>query len=228
MSRLCLTCGLLLAAVLLGAGSAAAQGWVGRGGPRPGAIELSGGGTWSAGEDLGQRAATLTPNPGSGSSSFDLFQTDQKLKSVFGGKALVGYYITRAFAIEGGFHYSRPTLSVELSDDFEGAPSLTATTSITQYLFTGSAVYHFGKSPSVVPFVAVGAGHLRDVHNGNELVETGVEYHGNFGVKWWSGSGRGRIGVRAEGGVSMRTGVFDFDEDSRVVPTAAVSLAYLF
>jgi hypothetical protein len=28
--------------------------------------------------------------------------------------------------------------------------------------------------------------------------------------------------------VSMRTGVFDFDEDSRVVPTAAVSLAYLF
>ncbi len=124
--------------------------------------------------------------------------------------------------------YSRPTLSVTLSDDFEDAPSLTATTAITQYLFTGSVVYHFGTSPSAVPFIAVGAGHLRDVHNGNELLDTGIEYHGNVGVKWWTGSGRGRIGVRAEGGLSMRTGVFDFDDERRVVPTGAVSLAYLF
>ncbi len=228
MSDRYLKCGLLSVLVLLGATDAAAQVWVGRSGPRAGAFEISGGGTWSAGEDLGERAATLTPNPGTGSTSFDLFQTEQKLKSVFGGQALVGYYITRAFAIEGGIQYSRPTLSVSISDDFEAAPSLTATTAITQYLFTGSAVYHFGTSPRVVPFIAVGAGHLRDVHNGNELIETGIEYHGYAGVKWWTGNGRGRIGVRAEGGVSMRTGVFDFDEDRRMVPTAAVSLAYLF
>ncbi|MDQ3419692.1 MAG: outer membrane beta-barrel protein [Acidobacteriota bacterium] len=222
------TCGLLALMLLLGATDAAAQVWVGRSGPRAGAVEISGGGTWSAGQDLGERAATLTPNPGAGSSFFDLFQTEQRLKPVFGGQAIVGYYITRAFAIEGGIQYSRPTLSVTLSDDFEEAPSLTATTAITQYLFTGSVVYHFGTSPSAVPFIAVGAGHLRDVHNGNELLETGIEYHGNVGVKWWTGSGRGRIGVRAEGGLSMRTGVFDFDDERRVVPTVAVSLAYLF
>ena len=223
-----LTCALLPVVVVLGATNAAAQTWVGRSGPRAGAVEISGGGTWSAGQDLGERAATLTPNPGSGSSSFDLFQTDQRLKPVFGAQALVGYYITRAFAIEGGIQYSRPKLSATFSDDFESSPSVTATTTITQYIFTGSAVYHFGKSPKVVPFVALGAGHLRDVHNGNELIETGTEYHGNVGVKWWTASAGGRLGVRAEGGVSMRTGVFNFDEDRRVVPTVAVSLAYLF
>jgi hypothetical protein len=214
--------------LLLGAHDAAAQVWVGRSGPRAGAFEISAGGMWSAGHDLADRNATLTPNPGTGSSSFDLFQSDPTLKPVIGAQVLVGYYITRAFAIEGGMQYSRPTLSVRLSDDFEDAPSLTADTAITQYLFMGSLVYHFGNSPKVVPFVAAGAGHLRDVHNGNELIETGVEYHGNVGVKWWTGSGRGRIGLRAEGGVSMRTGGFNFDEDHRVVPTVAVSLAYLF
>lgn len=228
MSLRCFRSGLLCVLVLVGATDAAAQVWVGRSGPRAGAWEISGGGVWVAGQDLDEMPATLTPNPGTGSSTFDLFRSEPTLKPVIGAQVLAGYYITRAFAIEGGMQYSRPTLSVRLEDDFEGAPSLTATTDITQYLFTGSAVYHFGSSPSVVPFVAAGAGHLRDVHNGNELIETGVEYHGKFGVKWWTGSGRGRIGLRAEGGVSLRTGGFNFDEDRRVVPIAGVSLAYLF
>jgi len=228
MSHRCFRYGLLWVLVLLGARDAAAQVWVGRSGPRAGAVEISAGGMWSAGQDLAERAAALTPNPGTGSSAFDLFRSEPTLEPVIGAQALVGYYITRAFAIEGGMQYSRPTLSVRLENDFEGAPSLTATTDITQYLFTGSALYHFGRSPRVTPFVAAGAGHLRDVHNGNELIETGVEYHAKFGVKWWTGRGRGRLGLRAEGGVSLRTGGFNFDEDRRLVPTAAISLAYLF
>jgi len=220
--------GLLSVMILMGSTDAAAQVWVGRSGPRPGAVEISGGGIWTAGQDLEELGATLTPNPATGSSSFELFNSEPTLKSVIGAQALVGYYITRAFAIEGGVQYSRPTLSVRLGDDFEGAPSLTATTDITQYLFTGSAVYHFGNRPNMSPFIAVGGGHLRDVHNGNELIETGVEYHGKFGVKWGTGNGRGRLGLRAEGGLSMRSGGFTFDEDRRIVPTAAVSLAYLF
>ena len=156
--------------LLLGAHEAAAQVWVGRSGPRAGAFEISGGGMWSAGQDLADRDATLTPNPGTGASSFDLFKSDPTLKPVLGAQVLVGYYITRAFAIEGGMQYSRPTLSVRLSDDFEDAPSVTADTAITQYLGMGSLVYHFGTSPNVVPFVAAVAGHLRDVHNGKELI----------------------------------------------------------
>jgi hypothetical protein len=220
---------ILVTALLLGGASdAAAQLYVGRGGPRRGAVEISGGGTWSAGQDLASRDAALTGNPGAGLSTVDLFRSEPSLDPVIGAQALVGVYVTRAVAIEGGVQFSRPTLSVQLSDDFEDAADVTATTAITQYLFTGSVLYHFGRPGRVAPFIAAGAGHLRDVHSGNELVETGTEYHGKLGVKIWTGAGRRRLGIRAEGGLSMRSGGFNFDEDRRVVPTAAVSLAYLF
>ena len=220
---------ILVTALLLGGASdAVAQLYVGSGGPRRGAVEISGGGTWSAGQDLASRDAALTGNPGAGLSTVDLFRSEPSMDPVIGAQALVGVYVTRAVAIEGGVQFSRPTLSVQLSDDFEEAPDVTATTAITQYLFTGSVLYHFGRPGRVAPFIAAGAGHLRDVHSGNELVETGTEYHGKVGVKIWTGEGRRRFGIRAEGGLSMRNGGFNFDEDRRIVPTAAVSLAYLF
>jgi hypothetical protein len=221
--------GFLVAALLLGGTTdAAAQLYVGSGGPRRGAVEISGGGIWSAGQDLASREALLTGNPGSGLNSVRLFTSEPSLDPVIGAQALVGVYVTRTLAIEGGVQYSRPTLSVRLGDDFEDAPDVTATTAITQYLFTGSVLYHFGRPRRVAPFIAAGAGHLRDVHAGNELVETGTEFHGKLGVKIWTGNGRRRFGIRAEGGLSMRSGGFNFDEDRRIVPTAAVSLAYLF
>jgi hypothetical protein len=221
--------GFLVAALLLGGTTdAAAQLYVGSGGPRRGAVEISGGGIWSAGQDLASREALLTGNPGSGLNSVRLFTSEPSLDPVIGAQALVGVYVTRTLAIEGGVQYSRPTLSVRLGDDFEDAPDVTATTAITQYLFTGSVLYHFGRPGRVAPFIAAGAGHLRDVHAGNEVVETGTELHGKLGVKIWTGDGRRRFGIRAEGGLSMRNGGFNFDEDRRIVPTAAVSLAYLF
>lgn len=219
--------GWMIVLLLAGASEAGAQVWVGSSGPRRGAVEISGGGMWSGGQELASGDALLTPNPGTGSSAFELFSTDPSLEPVFGAQALVGVYVTRALAIEGGLQLSRPSLSVRLSDDFESAPDVTATTAITQYLFTGSLVYHFGNG-KVTPFVAAGAGHLRDVHAGNALVETGTEYHAGAGVKLWTGDGRGRIGLRAEAGLSTRTGGFRFDDDRRTVPVAAVSLAYLF
>lgn len=208
---------------------AMAQVWVGSSGPRRGAVEISGGGIWTAGQDLSSGAAVLTGNPAAGGSGdFELFSSDPSLKAVIGAQALVGVYVTRTLAIEGGVQFSRPTLSVRLSDDFEGAPDITATTEITQYLFSGSLVYHFGNAGRTVPFIAAGAGHIRDVHAFNELVETGTEYHAIAGVKMWLGGSRRRFGLRAEGGVSMRSGGFNFDEDRRTVPTAALSLTYLY
>lgn len=219
--------GWVIVILLAGAADAAAQVWVGSSGPRRGAVEISGGGMWSGGQEVAAGSALLTPNPGTGSTEFELFSTDPSLKAAFGAQALVGVYVTRALAIEGGLQLSRPSLSVRLGDDFEGAPDVTASTTITQYLFTGSVVYHFGNG-KVTPFVAAGAGHLRDVHAGNSLVETGTEFHGGGGVKFWSGDGRRRIGLRAEAGLSSRTGGFSFDEDRRTVPVAVLSLAYLF
>jgi hypothetical protein len=87
---------------------------------------------------------------------------------------------------------------------------LTAEESIDQYLFEVSAVWHFGMSSSgrTTPFVYGGAGYLRELHEGEALVEEGVEIHAGGGVKWWFGSGR-QWGVRADAGISMRDGGAD-------------------
>lgn len=208
---------------------AAAQVWVGNEAPRRGSVELSGAALWSGAQDLAERYATLTGNPGAGDSSVDLFTSDPRVTPTVGAQVSLGVYLTRAVSIEGGVRYARPEISVRLSDDFEGAPDVTATSTLTQYVFTGSVLMHFGGEGRVRPFIAAGAGHLRDVHEGNELVETGLEYHGKAGVKMWFGSGRGKLGIRAEGGLAVLDGGFSFDEaERRVVPTATVGLSYLF
>lgn len=204
-----------------------AQVWVAGTGPRPGSAEISGGGFWSAGQSLPASAATLTVNPTSGLSSFDLFEVDPSLDPAIGALGTVGVYITRSLAVEGGVQFSRPKLNVRLTNDAEDAPDVTASTTITSYLFSGSLVYHFGNAGRTVPFIAGGAGHIRDVHSGNEVVETGIEFHGKVGFKSWFGRMR-KFGFRAEGGVSVRDGGFSYDEERRIVPTAAASLLYLF
>lgn len=207
--------------------SASAQVFLGSAKPRPGTVEVSGGALWTAGKDFGSAAATLTPNPSGGLSGFELFSTESTLKPAFGGIARVGVYITRALAIEGGFQFARPRFEVSIGDDSEGADDVVAETTITSYLFTGSLVYHFGDPRGLRPFVAAGGGHVRDVQNGSEIVDTGAEFHATAGIKTWFGRRR-TLGLRAEAGLSVRNGGFTFDEDRRVVPMAAASLAYLF
>ena len=208
-------------------GLAAAQVFIKGPRPRPGSVEVSGGGLWTAGQNFPSSAAVLTGNPSTGNSSLDLFSSDPSLESAVGGQGTVAVYITRALAIEGGVQYSRPKLTVSLTDDFEDAPDVTASTTITSYLFTGSLVYHFGTSTRRVPFVAVGAGHVRDVHAGNEVLETGLEFHGKAGMKFWFGPRR-TAGLRVEGGLSVRDGGFSYDDERRLVPTVAASFLYLF
>jgi hypothetical protein len=102
---------------------------------------------------------------------------------------------------------------------------------LSQYVFDGSAVWHFVKgsgSGRAVPFVYGGAGYLRELHEGDTLVEEGAEFHLGGGVKWWLGSGRRRFGLRGEAGLSIRDGGFDFEDGRRVVPTVYGSLVYAF
>jgi len=217
----------LFAALVLMEGVAAAQVFVGAARPRPGSAELSGGAFWMAGQSSDAAPATLTSNPSSGSSGFDLFNAEPSVDAAFGVHGILGVYITRKLAIEGAVQFSRPQLEVRLSDDAEDAPDVTATERITSYVFSGSLVYHFGGTGQTVPFIAGGAGHVRDVHGSSDLVDTGIEYHGTVGVKSWFGRVR-KLGFRAEGGVSIRDGGVSFDDGTRIVPVASASLLYLF
>lgn len=224
MSRVFLACVLSVC----GAAAADAQVFIGREVPRRGSVEIGGAAVWAGSQQLPEQAALLTPNPGTGSGSFQLFNSEPTLDATLGAQATVAVYLTPALALEGGFRFARPSLTVRLTDDFEGAPDITARSTVTQYLFTGSLVYHFGGRGRVTPFIAAGAGHARDAHGGNELVETGTEFHGTAGVKIWFATGRRKVGLRLEGGVSMIDGGFSFEEGRRSAPTAAAGIAYVF
>ena len=200
--------------------------------PRRGSWEIGGGAIWASSVDFGERRAQQTRNPTTGSAPLDLFVTDNTLEASPGVQAHLAFHLTRAIAIEGGFRYAQPTFRSRIRDDFESAEPVTAEETITQYQVNGSLVLHLTNlafaGGRAVPFVLGGAGHVRDLHQGDELVEAGTAIHGGGGVKWWFGSGRRRFGLRAEARVTSREGGFSLGEDRRTAPSGGVSLAYLF
>ena len=151
------------------------------------------------------------------------------MTSGFGAQARVGVYLSPSVLVEGGVQFTRPKVEVELSDDFEDAAETVASETVTSYLFTGSVLYHFGRPQrSFRPVAAAGGGHVRDVRAGNSVVDTGAEFHAGGGFKWWLTNGRDRFGLRGDVTASFRGGGVGTDDGNRFVPTAALSLAYLF
>ena len=198
--------------------------------PHAGSWEVSGGLLWQGGFDLGDRAAELTQNPATGTGPYDLFGSASAVGSGIGAQGRIAGYLSRNLAIEGSARVTRPSLKIRLSGDAESAPDLTATETLTQYVFDGSVLWHFTPfhKGRAVPYVAGGAGYIRDLHEGNALIETGPEYHGMAGLKWWLSSRPKRLGIRGEGGFSIRDGGFNLGEGRRTVPVASASLIYLF
>ena len=213
---------------------AAAQVWIGSAGSRPtaGSVEVGGGVVYAQGYDLGSSTASLTGNPTVGAGPFDLFDASARIDSTPGVQAKLGVYLSRSVSIEGGVQYSRPVLGISLTGDAEGADAVTATETITRYVFDGALVIHLlpmsfagGRG---VPFVTGGGGYVRELHEGNELAETGRQYYAGAGVKLWFGERRRRVGIRGEAGVALREDGSDFSDGRRTVTTVGASLLYLF
>jgi hypothetical protein len=198
--------------------------------PHGGSIEVGGGVTFVPGFEMGSRPADLTTS--SPTTRFDLFTTDSRVGDFIGVSARVGYYLSRSFSIEGSVRYARPELSVDLSGDAESAADVTATEIASHYVFGGSVLFDLRGASFAggrgVPFVSGGAGYLRELHEGNLLVETGIEYHATAGLKYWFGSGDNRFGLRVEGGMSAREDGFDNEDGRRVQPLVAAGLSYVF
>jgi hypothetical protein len=212
--------------------TASAQIYVPHDVPRPGALELSGGVVWTARNDLGTASADEARNPGTSTGPFVLFSTESKIDAAIGLQAKFGVYVARSVSVEGGVTVTRPDFDVKLSGDAESAPDLTATETLTRYVIDGSLLFHltnaaFGGGRGV-PFFLAGGGYLRDAHEKTEVIETGHEFHFGGGLHYWFGEGNHRLGIRADVGLSIRTGGADASDKSRTLPTVAGSIAYLF
>lgn len=206
---------------------AGAQPYAGSGGPHAGSFEVSGGVLWSGGYDAGTASANLSRNPTTGTAPLTEFQADSRMLSAPGADVHLGVYFSRRISAEATFQYARPILQAHITSDFESADSVDADETIQSYLIGGSLLYHFGGG-RFVPFVAGGAGYLRQLHGGNTEVLSGTEIHVGGGVKYWFGDGAHRFGLRVEAQASSRAKAIAFEQKRRLVPTVAAGLSYLF
>ncbi len=227
MSRACVALAGLI--VLLGVASAGAQTYRAPERPRFGSLEAGAGAVWVGGVQFGERRAVELRNPTTGTDPLLLFVTNSRLDAVAGLQARFGFYLSPRLVVEAGARYSKPALVTRVTGDFEQASDLVARETISHYVFDGSLVFHVARLAGgrFVPFVQGGAGHVRDLHQRGELVETGTEYHGGGGMKVWLGGGSRRLGVRVDIAASSRSG-FDLAGKRRTVPTAGASVFFVF
>ena len=163
---------LLLLAVAGVPSAAAAQVYIRPAAPHRGWIEVGGGVTFVPGFDMGSRTADLTTS--APTTRYDLFTTDSSVGDFTGVHARVGYYFSRSISVKASLGSARPELSVDLSGDAESAADVTATETASHYVFGGSVNFDFRGASFAgdrgVPFVLGGAGYLRELHEGNQLV----------------------------------------------------------
>ena len=173
---------------------------------------MIGGGALGA-RDAALRENSLAPEP------FRLFATQSRLARAPVLEARAGLALTRRYGVEGGVSFGRPELRTSLSEDVEGAPPLTVTGSIAQYLVDagGFVTLDEVRLGPVLPVVSGGVGYMRQLHEGRTVVEEGHFFHAGIGVRHWlTSQGPGLVkgsGVRADarlylfdGGVSVDGG----------------------
>jgi hypothetical protein len=150
-------------------------------------IDVDAGGGLLGGAGLGSRDAELLANAAT-RTPFRLFTTSSRFDSSPAWHVRGGYTFSRRFAVEGGVVVSHPELTTSISEDVEGAAPLTVAERVDQYFFEGSLIVmieELGMGARTVPFAAVGAGYLRQLHEGLTVIEHGQVYHAGGGIKHW-------------------------------------------
>jgi opacity protein-like surface antigen len=191
--------------------------------PRPRSFELSVGGIAVGAIDFGAATASLIANQ-SGASESTLFRTTSTIGTGLGLDARAAFNITRALAVEGGFVWTRATLESRITSDVEGIPNTTVAQDLDTYFIEASAVWHLrGLSFAggrVLPFVAGGAGYLRQLDEDAMLTtqDSGRVYHAGGGLKYFfmqrrRGFIRG-MGLRTDARLYVRSGGVELDQDT--------------
>lgn len=188
---------------------------------RPPTVELGGGIGWVGQADAGTRDASMTANALGEAAPVRFFSASGKTRSGAVGIGTLGINVSPRFGFEGGFQFSRPSLSVRVGQDVEETPAVTVEgTSFEQYAGEGNFVYHFNNSRfdnrKTVPFVLAGAGVLRQKAD-DGTTETGTIYQAGLGFKWLSSLSNTRraqgLGMRLDVRYIFRNGGFDFEDE---------------
>lgn len=196
--------------------------------PLPGRLEVALGGRWTGALSFGGADALETRASGG---SFTLFTTDTELTASTAAEARLGMRMSRTVQVEASAAYAVSDLRTHISSDVEGIPDVTASESLMQFTFEGAVLAHLDRwrlGRRTVPFVSVGGGFVRHLHEGRTLVEHGGTYHLGAGVRYplaTRGAARVKaIGLRADVRAVVRIGGAAFDNRARVAPAFGASM----
>jgi hypothetical protein len=196
-----------------------------------GRLELAVGPLWIGRASFGSIAATETSASGG---QFPLFSTSSELAAAWGVEGRIGVRLYRALQVEASSSYGRVQLRTTISADSDNAASTIASETIQQVTIDGGVMlrlerWRFGGR--AVPFVAAGAGYLRQVHEGNTLAATGQMYRAGGGVTYLLMShsrGLKGIGIRGDLRAIVRRKGVAFDSRAHTSPAAAASVFVRF
>jgi hypothetical protein len=196
-----------------------------------GRLELSAGLLWTGRASFGSAAATETSASGG---PFLLFSTSSELAAAGGIEGRIGVRLTPALQVEASSSYGRVQLRTTISGDSDNGASAVVSETIQEVMIDGGVMlrlerWRFGGR--AVPFVAAGAGYLRQVHEGNTLAVTGQMYRAGAGVNYLLMSrtrGVKGIGIRGDLRAIVRRKGVAFDNRAHTSPAAAASLFVRF
>jgi opacity protein-like surface antigen len=186
------------------------------------------GGAWLGPVGMGSASADLLASNGS---TLTLFETENSLGSGYGLTAGFGFELTRSLWAEVLGGWSRATLRTGISDDFEDADIEPIRSHISRFTVEGAALWYFRAGGANAWFARGGGGWGRELDETRSLAED--TFHGTASIGWrhWWGptAARARSGLRASGGVEMRTGGLTLGESTlRFGPTASVHIFFGF
>jgi hypothetical protein len=195
-----------------------------------GEIEIGVGVRRSGALALGSADANETTSSGG---SFRLFRSESRLEEINAVEARIGIRLTPAVQIEATGSYGESDLVVRLSSDVEGIPDVSASEAIQRFTVEGALTLDvIGQSRRARPFVAIGGGYVRDVHDGQTLVESGaIGYMGgglNLTLRSSPAAAMKAAGVRLDGRVVFGWRGVGFDDDAHTTYAVGASMFMRF
>jgi hypothetical protein len=197
--------------------------------PVPGRLQVSVGAGWLGGAEFGEQSGDLRTASGG---PYRLFESDTRLGGTGLFEARVGFALTKRLTIEGRAAIAKPELQTTVSSDAEASGSFTAVEDIDQYIFDGGVLVHLdeGQAFGLSPFAIAGLGYVRQLHEDQQLVETGHLFYVGGGVTrglFARSQGFIRSGsIRAD--LRLNVLSLELEDDRRLQGSVSASLVFTF
>lgn len=199
-----------------------------------GRFEVTVSGGWWSEAGLGQTRASIPGNGVPAGGDFTLFDTTTRITSAPAVEAMLGYRLTPNVALEAGVGLGRPEIRTVVSSDVEVPDTITATDRLTQVVIDGALAVSLPRLEiaRAIPFVRGGAGYVRQLHEGRQVVDTGQVLFVGAGMTYplvarSRGAIRG-LAVRGEARAVWFRDTFELDEARGANINGALGLTVQF